>query len=98
MAFTDTPKLGVSLKTTETAADIAAGASNGRSHKLGSQILGTDGKRYVYAQAGAAIAADTAVATVDATTFIATATGGSYKSPAVALATGDRGWFGAASV
>lgn len=98
MAFTDTPKLGVSLNMTELAADIAAGASNGRSHKLGSQILGTDGKRYVYAQAGAAISASTAVAAVDPATFIAAATGGTYASPAVAMATGDRGWFGAASV
>jgi hypothetical protein len=44
------------------------------------------------------ITASTAVCTVNATTFLVTATGGSYRSPAVAMASGDRGWFSAASV
>lgn len=98
MAFTDTQKLGVSLNTTELAADIASGVSTGHSHKLGSEIFATDGKRYVYAQANEAISASTAVCTVNAGTFLATATGGAYASPATAMAVGDRGWFGAASV
>jgi len=96
--FTDTPKVGVSLNTAALAADIADGSAKGSTHRLGSEIWGTDGKRYVYAQANAAIPAGTAVCTVDPTTFLATATGGNYKSPPVAMATGDRGWFGAASV
>lgn len=98
MSFTDTPKLGVDLSTVVLAADIAAGASNGRSHKLGSEVWAIDGKRYVYGQAAAAIAGSTAVCAVSATDFTVAATGGSYKSPATAMATGDRGWFGAASV
>ena len=32
------------------------------------------------------------------TTFIASATGGTYKSPPVAMALGDQGWFAKASV
>lgn len=92
--YTDTPKLGVDLLNKIDSADTKQRSG----HKLGSQVWGTDGKRYVYAQAGATIAADTAVAAINTTTFIAAATGGSYKSPPVAMASGDRGWFGAASV
>jgi hypothetical protein len=61
-------------------------------------VFGSDGKLYVLAKAGATIAASTAVCTVNPTTFVATATGGSYASPAVALASGDYAWFGKASV
>ena len=67
---------------------------------LGSQVFGSDGKRYVLAQVATAatIPASTAVCTVNATTFLATATGGAYLSPAVALVAGDVAWFAAASV
>lgn len=98
MSFTDTPKLGVDLSAVTLAADITAGASNGRSHNLGEQVFASDGKRYVYGQAAAAIAASTAVCAVSTTDFTVAATGGAYKSPATAMAIGDRGWFGAASV
>lgn len=94
--FTHTPRIGVDLKGITTAADIAAGRTGDT--QIGTQVWGTDGKRYVYAQAGGAIPASTAVSTVSPTTFIATATGGTYTSPGLAMATGDRGWFGAASV
>ena len=60
---------------------------------LGAQTLTNDGKLMVYAEASGAITANTAVCTVNTTTFQATNTGGSYLSPAVALATGDRAWF-----
>jgi hypothetical protein len=92
--FTDTPKLGVDILHKVVPGNL--GTRN--SHRLGSQAWGTDGKRYVYAQAGASISASTAVCAVNTTTFIAAATGGSYKSPPEAMATGDQGWFGAASV
>jgi hypothetical protein len=98
MAFTDTPKLGVSLTKVDTAADIASNAASVTSHKLGSEVLASDGKRYVYAQAGATISASTTVAAINTSTFVAAATGGAYTSPATAMAAGDRGWFGAASV
>jgi hypothetical protein len=35
---------------------------------------------------------------VNATTFLVTASGGAYTSPAFAMVTGDQGWFGKASV
>ncbi len=92
--FTDTPKLGVDILNKIDTADTKRRSG----HRLGSQVWGSDGKRYVYAQAGGAIPASTAAATVNATTFIATSSGGSYTSPPVAMATGDQGWFAAASV
>lgn len=94
--FTHTPRIGADLKGITLAADIAAGKVVDA--QLGTQVWGSDGKRYVYAQAGGVISASTAVCTVNASTFAATATGGSYASPAFDMATGDRGWFGAASV
>lgn len=95
--FTDTPKLGVDLNTTVLAADIASGADKPRA-RLGSEIFTTDGRIAVYAQANASIAAGVTVATVSPTTFLATATGGAYRSPPVAMVTGDQGWFSKASV
>lgn len=93
--FTTTPKVGVDLNTIYLAADIANGIAR---PKLGDQVFTTDGKRSVFAQASASIPASTAVCTVNATTFLATASGGAYLSPAVAMASGDQGWFDAASV
>lgn len=92
--FTDTPKIGADLLNKIDSADTKQRSG----HRLGSQVWGSDGKRYVYAQAGASIAASTAVVAINATTFVAAATGGTYKSPPVAMSTGDQGWFAAASV
>lgn len=94
--FSITPSIGADLNTITLAADIAAGKVVDA--RLGSQVWGSNGRLFVYAQANAAISASTAVCTVNATTFLATATGGSYLSPAVAMAAGDRGWFSKASV
>ena len=93
---TSTPKIGADLNTITLAADIAAGKVPDA--RIGDQVWGTNGRRYVYAQANASISASTAVCTVNATTFLATASGGSYLSPTTAMATGDRAWFSAASV
>lgn len=91
-----TPKIGADLNSITLSADLAAGkAANAR---IGDQVWGTDGRRYVYAQANGAIPASTAVCTVNATTFLATSSAGSYLSPATAMAAGDRAWFSAASV
>jgi len=54
--------------------------------------------RYVFAKAGAAITATLTTCTVNASTFVATASGGTYTSPATAMASGDYGWFSKASV
>lgn len=65
---------------------------------LGLEAFGSDGKLYVLGQANASISASTAVCTVNASTFLVTASGGSYTSPAVALVSGDVAWFSKASV
>ena len=96
MAYSVTPLVGIDLVNVTTAAQITAGAPVNQ--LLGVQVWGSDGKRYVFAQANASITASTAVCTVNATTFLATASGGSYTSPATTMGTGDYGWFSAASV
>ena len=65
---------------------------------LGTQTFGSDGKRYVLAQADATIAAETAVCDIDPVTFQVAATGGDYMSPDVELLAGQVAWFGIASV
>lgn len=94
--FSVTPNVGADFNTITLAADLLAG--KGSDARLGEQRFGSNGRRYVYVQAAGAIPASTAVCTVPPTTFLATATGGTYLSPAVAMATGDRGWLSAASV
>lgn len=94
---TVTPIAGVDLVTIIPTADLTSGAQKPAA-KLGTQVWGSDGKLYVYAQANAAITASTAVCTVNASTFLATASGGSYTSPATTMASGDQGWFSKASV
>lgn len=95
--FTVSPVLGVDLNTKTLAADVGAGGSED-APQLGAQVFGSDGKRYVYAQANASISASTAVCDINTTTFLVAASGGTYLSPAVALASGDRAWFSKASV
>ncbi len=94
--FSRTPSIGADLVGITTAADLASGKAGDAA--LGTQVFGSDGKLHVYAQAGGAIPASTAVCTVNASTFAATSSGGSYTSPATAMASGDRGWFEKASV
>ena len=94
--FVTIPSSGADLNTITTAADAAAGRV--LDARLGTIQHGSDGRFYVYTRAGGAIPASTAVCTVNATTFASTATGGSYRSPAVAMATGDYGWLSKASV
>ena len=96
MAYSVTPLVGLDLVNTTTAVQIAAGAPVNQLR--GVQVWGSDGKRYVFGKANATITASTAVCTVNATTFLVTASGGSYTSPATGMVTGDYGWFSAASV
>ena len=99
MAYSTLPIAGVDLNDTQTVAELAAnGTTVPTFGPLGAQTFANDGDRYVWAQAGAAITASTTTCTVNASTFVATASGGSYTSPAVAMASGDYGWFGATSV
>lgn len=98
MAYSTLPIAGINLETTQSAAEVALYGEPVDFGPLGTQTFGSDGKRYVWAKANATIAASTAVCTVSPTTFLVTATGGAYLSPAVAMVTGDYGWFAAASV
>lgn len=88
MAFSTLPLSGIAFNQVDTAPGFT----------LGTQTFGSDGKLYVYAVAGEAISANDADCSVNATTFAATASGGSYKAPAVAVASGSYAWFSKASV
>jgi hypothetical protein len=96
MAFSVTPLVGIDLDNTVTAANIALGYPVNQ--LLGVQVWGSDGLRYVFAKANATITASTTVCDINTTTFLVAATGGSYKSPAYAMVSGDYGWFSKASV
>jgi hypothetical protein len=97
MAYCVTPEIGADLNNTILASDITAGRAT-VPWNLGMQVWGNDGKLYVFAKANGSISASTAVCTVNASTFLATNSGGSYTSPATAMVAGDYGWFGKASV
>lgn len=96
MAYSLSHVSGVDLNDTLTVAEITAGAVP--AGPLGQQVFASDGKRYVWAKANATITASTTTCTVSPTTFLVAATGGSYTSPATAMASGDYGWFGTVSV
>ena len=102
MAYSITPLSGINLNTTT---PISFSYTNGSTAEnipafgpLGAEVFGSDGKRYVFAQAGGAITASTATCSINASTFVATGSAGSYTSPAVTLASGDYAWFAATSV
>lgn len=95
MAYTVTPLIGVALEAKTLDADVGTAEA---APQLGTQVFASDGRLYVYAEADGTINADDADCAINTTTFIASATGGSYLSPGVALAVGDRGWFSKASV
>ena len=98
MAYTITPLIGIDFNNIVNTNTNSAGTAIPTFGPLGAEVFGSDGKIYVLAQANASIPASTAVCTVNATTFLVTASGGSYTSPAVALASGDVAWFSKASV
>lgn len=95
--FTYTPKIGVDLVGITLATDIASGAARPMA-KLGDEVWGSTGLLHVYGKANASITASTTACTVSASTFLVTASGGSYTSPATSMVTGDYGWFSKASV
>ena len=99
MAYSINPRSGIALNTTTPISFTNDGGTTVPAFgPLGTQVFGSDGKRYVFAQAGGAITASTATCSVNASTFVATGSAGSYTSPAVALASGDYAWFAATSV
>lgn len=98
MSYSITPTSGINLDDKVATNPNSAGTGVPVNGPLGSQVFGSDGKRYVLAQAGAAVTASTATCSINASTFVATPSAGTYLSPAVALASGDYAWFAAASV
>ena len=98
MAYSITPTAGIDLEAVVNTNPNSAGTGVPVNGPLGSQVFGSDGLRYVLAKAGAAVTASTATCSINASTFVVTASGGSYTSPAVALASGDYAWFAATSV
>ena len=99
MAFTTLPIAGVDLVDIQTVAEQALnGGTVPNFGPLGTQTFANDGLRYVWAKAGEAITASTATCSVNTTTFVATASAGTYKAPTTTMASGDYGWFSKASV
>lgn len=94
--FTTIPTSGANLVDYTSAADVADGKV--LDARIGTIQHTSNGKFAVYAKVNGAIPASTAVCTVSPTTFLATASGGAYTSPAFALAAGDYAWFTKASV
>jgi len=99
MAFSTLPIAGVDLVDTQTVTELAAnGTTVPTFGPLGAETFASDGKRYVWAVAGEAIAASTATCSINTTSFVATGSAGTYAGPTVAMASGDYGWFSKASV
>jgi hypothetical protein len=97
MAFTITPLSGIDLNNTAQVNSNSAGTSIPTFGPTGAEVFGSDGLRYVFAQAAVAIGASTATCVVNASTFQVTLGAGTYISGA-SMASGDYGWFGKASV
>ena len=98
MAYSITPTAGIDLVSLVKTNTNSAGTAIPVNGPLGSEVFGSDGKRYVLAKAGEAVTASTATCSINASTFVATASGGSYTAPATTMASGDYAWFAATSV
>jgi hypothetical protein len=97
MAYSTLPIVGVDLVDTQTVAEQALNGGVVTFGPLGTETFASDGKRYVWAKAGVAIAASSATVVINASTFAATLGAGSYFT-AASMASGDYGWFSIASV
>jgi len=97
MAYTVLPIAGVDLNNVTNTNSNSAGTAIATFGPLGAETFGSDGFRYVFAQAGAAIPAATATCVINASTFQVTLGAGTYLSGA-SMASGDYGWFSKASV
>jgi hypothetical protein len=98
MSYNITPTSGINLDDVVNTNPNSAGTNIPVNGPLGSQVFGSDGKRYVLGVAGAAITASTATCSINASTFVVTPSAGAYTSPAVAVASGAYAWFAATSV
>jgi predicted homoserine dehydrogenase-like protein len=98
MAYTITPLAGVDLNNVANTNSNSAGTSIPTFGPTGAEVFGSDGFRYVFAQAGVAIATSSATCIINASTFQVTlGATGTYLSGA-SMASGDYGWFSKASV
>jgi len=98
MAYTITPLAGVDLNNVANTNPNSAGTSIPTFSPTGAEVFGSDGFRYVFAQAGVAIASSSATCIINASTFQVTlGATGTYLSGA-SMASGDYGWFSKASV
>ena len=98
MAYTITPLAGIDLNNLAQTNSNSAGTAVPTIGPLGAEVFGSDGFRYVFAQAGVAIAASAATCIINASTFQVTlGATGTYLSGA-SMASGDYGWFSKASV
>jgi hypothetical protein len=97
MAYTITPLAGIDLYNTAQVNANSAGTSIPTFGPTGAEVFGSDGLRYVFAQAAIAIGASTATCVINASTFQVTLGAGTYIAGA-SMASGDYGWFGKASV
>ena len=98
MAYTITPLAGIELVNLANTNPNSAGTSIPTIGPVGAEVFGSDGFRYVFAKAGDAITASTTTCSINASTFVATPSAGTYLSPATAMASGDYAWFSKASV
>jgi hypothetical protein len=97
MAYSVLPISGVDLYNTTTTNLNSAGTAVPTFGPLGAETFGSDGFRYVFAQAAVAIGTSTATCVINASTFQTTLGAGTYLSGA-SMASGDYGWFSKASV
>ena len=97
MAYSVLPIAGIDLSNVTATNPNSAGTAIPTFGPTGAETFGNDGFRYVFAQAGAAIGASTATCSINASTFVATPSAGTYLSGA-SMASGDYGWFSKASV
>ena len=97
MAYTITPLAGIDLSNVANTNPNSAGTAIPTFGPTGAEVFGSDGLRYVFAQAAVAIAASTATCVINASTFQVTLGAGTYIAGA-SMASGDYGWFGKASV
>jgi hypothetical protein len=97
MAYSVLPIAGVDLYNTTTTNPNSANVNIATFGPLGAETFGSDGFRYVFAQAAVAIGTSTATCVINASTFQATLGAGTYLSGA-SMASGDYGWFSKASV
>ena len=97
MAYSVTPIAGIDLVSLANTNLNSAGTAIPTFGPTGAEVFGSDGFRYVFAQAAVAIGTSTATCVINASTFQVTLGAGTYVAGA-SMASGDYGWFSKASV